>query len=428
MLPFYIVSGPDGALWFSGTNNSSSFTQFIGRMTTAGSLTFANLSSSIGSFDLDSLTFGSDNNLWLASQSQPHIVQIVLPTSGPVTTATASGTTGNFGWYTSPVVVALSATDSASSITATYFNIDGGPYLKYVSPFTISGDGTHASSYYSVDAAGRQETPNTQSIKIDVTKPISLVQPFPAAFGVLVFAVNVVASDATSGVSSIGLYVSDNGGPFTLSATQSIFGNAIATNFRQLGTCGHRYGYYSLATDVAGNQENPNNSAEAITPPSVPSSNVGALSAKTSLLNFPVRWSGVSNCGAIRSYSVYVSDSGGAFTPWISQTTATQATFAGIVGHTYGFFSIAVDSTGAQEPMKTAAEAVTQIVSGTLSADVNGDGKVDCTDVAVVKASLGKRTGQAGFDPRADVNHDGIVDVRDLAIVTLALTAGTACP
>jgi hypothetical protein len=59
--------------------------------------------------------------------------------------------------------------------------------------------------------------------------------------------------------------------------------------------------------------------------------------------------------------------------------------------------------------------------------DVNGDGVVNCTDLALVKASYGKRAGQAGFDARADVNGDGIVNVVDVAMVSRALPAGTRC-
>jgi hypothetical protein len=60
--------------------------------------------------------------------------------------------------------------------------------------------------------------------------------------------------------------------------------------------------------------------------------------------------------------------------------------------------------------------------------DVNGDGKVDCTDLAIVKASFGKKTGQPGFDPRADLNGDGVVNIIDLSIVTKQLPANTTCP
>lgn len=60
--------------------------------------------------------------------------------------------------------------------------------------------------------------------------------------------------------------------------------------------------------------------------------------------------------------------------------------------------------------------------------DVDSDGLVDCTDVQIVKASVGKRTGQAGFDPRADLVRDGVISVQDLATVTRALPAGLKCP
>jgi hypothetical protein len=60
--------------------------------------------------------------------------------------------------------------------------------------------------------------------------------------------------------------------------------------------------------------------------------------------------------------------------------------------------------------------------------DVNGDGLVNCADIAVIRASFGKRAGQAGFDPRADVNGDRIVSVIDLAMVARAMPAGLVCP
>lgn len=62
-----------------------------------------------------------------------------------------------------------------------------------------------------------------------------------------------------------------------------------------------------------------------------------------------------------------------------------------------------------------------------VAGDLNGDGSVTCADVAIVRSSLGKRTGQPGFDARADVDKNGVVDVRDLAYVTQRLPAGTNC-
>jgi hypothetical protein len=65
--------------------------------------------------------------------------------------------------------------------------------------------------------------------------------------------------------------------------------------------------------------------------------------------------------------------------------------------------------------------AVSARAQGTKSPDVNGDGIVDSKDASLVQAALGKRCGQAGFDPRTDLNGDCVVNVSDIAIVSRAL-------
>jgi hypothetical protein len=62
-----------------------------------------------------------------------------------------------------------------------------------------------------------------------------------------------------------------------------------------------------------------------------------------------------------------------------------------------------------------------------VAGDLDGDLRVDCADVSIVQQALGKRTGQAGWDPRADTNLDGVVDIRDLSFVSQKLPAGTRC-
>ncbi len=82
----------------------------------------------------------------------------------------------------------------------------------------------------------------------------------------------------------------------------------------------------------------------------------------------------------------------------------------------------AQDIEGVSERMKTQTYALM------ATGDINGDGKVDCTDLAIMKASFGKKCGQAGFDSRADLNQDCVVDVRDFATVTRQIPAGSRCP
>ena len=74
-----------------------------------------------------------------------------------------------------------------------------------------------------------------------------------------------------------------------------------------------------------------------------------------------------------------------------------------------------------------AGAAIEAGIDAVSVADVNEDGQVSCSDLAIIRASFGKRAGQAGFDPRADVNRDGIVNVYDLSFVSQRLPAGTRC-
>jgi hypothetical protein len=56
----------------------------------------------------------------------------------------------------------------------------------------------------------------------------------------------------------------------------------------------------------------------------------------------------------------------------------------------------------------------------TRTGDVNGDGFVNDTDIAIVQAALGTKLGDPAYNPAADLNGDGVVDMFDLAIVKSA--------
>ena len=88
------------------------------------------------------------------------------------------------------------------------------------------------------------------------------------------------------------------------------------------------------------------------------------LPAVTSSTSFLVSWSGTDDAdghpgSGIASYDVFVSDNGGAFTPFQTRTTQTSAPFAGQVGHTYSFYSVATDNVGHVQPTPTSAQATT---------------------------------------------------------------------
>lgn len=82
---------------------------------------------------------------------------------------------------------------------------------------------------------------------------------------------------------------------------------------------------------------------------SFPTSNVQALTVTPCSANLNVRWSGIDTGSGIRNYTIYVSDNGGPFTIWQSNTSATSGNYPGEFGHTYAFYSVAQDQTGNTE-------------------------------------------------------------------------------
>jgi len=94
-----------------------------------------------------------------------------------------------------------------------------------------------------------------------------------------------------------------------------------------------------------------------------PTSHVLPLAATQTSTSFNVQWAGADEGSGVRDFKVYVSDNGGPFTPWLTHTTSTQATFPGVTDHTYAFFSVARDLTNNVEDVKTVAEATTRVVT-----------------------------------------------------------------
>lgn len=92
-------------------------------------------------------------------------------TTPPVTTYSLNGTLGNNNIYISNVEMTLNATDDQSGVYVTYYHNNPDPVLEYIQPFIVSGQGTHAVSFYSVDNAGNQEKWHHVQISIDLYPP-----------------------------------------------------------------------------------------------------------------------------------------------------------------------------------------------------------------------------------------------------------------
>jgi RHS repeat-associated protein len=100
-----------------------------------------------------------------------------------------------------------------------------------------------------------------------------------------------------------------------------------------------------------------------------PTSSIGPLPPTENSPTFSVSWSGQDDAGGsgIASYNIYVSDNGGAFTPFLLGTPAITATFSGVPGHSYAFYSQATDNVGNVEAVHLTADATTSVPADTLT-------------------------------------------------------------
>lgn len=109
--------------------------------------------------------FGDNSGSWTAT------VKVTPLSALPQTTAKTSPQPVSAGVYAGPVTVTLSATaTSGFTIADTYYTVDGGAQQTYTTPFTVSGEGSHTVTYWSVDNAGVYEIARTLSFQIESLK------------------------------------------------------------------------------------------------------------------------------------------------------------------------------------------------------------------------------------------------------------------
>jgi hypothetical protein len=146
------------------------------------------LNSSSGSLDLAAAGQGChtanvrgwDNTGFSSDQtSGPYCYDTIAPSTTASLSGTLSGST-----YISPVKVTLTATDNASGVAATYYQVNGGGQATYSGPFTVSSLGTDSVTFHSVDIAGNIEGSHTVNFTIHATTATSVVSSLnPSVFG-----------------------------------------------------------------------------------------------------------------------------------------------------------------------------------------------------------------------------------------------------
>jgi hypothetical protein len=186
----------------------------------------------------------------------------------PVTTATLTGTKGLNGWWVTSVQVKLTATSpDGATIAATNYTIDGGATQAYSGPFTVSGDGIHTITFWSVDSAGNTEAANPQTIKIDTTRPAisagaSITRIWPPNGQTIADVFSGNAADLTAGLdlASATFRVTDSEGAVQPTGSVTInddgtFSFTLQLIASRLGTSkdGRTYTIVVSIADLAGN-------------------------------------------------------------------------------------------------------------------------------------------------------------------------------
>jgi hypothetical protein len=83
----------------------------------------------------------------------------------------------------------------------TFYAADGGAFVPFTSSFTLVAEGTHTVSFYSIDADGNAEAPQTQSVSVDVTGPVVTLVSSGTVFSIN--AVDPVSGGVASGIGEV---------------------------------------------------------------------------------------------------------------------------------------------------------------------------------------------------------------------------------
>ncbi|TWD94588.1 endo-1,4-beta-xylanase [Neobacillus bataviensis] len=129
-------------------------------------------------------------------------VLTLVDTTAPVTTDNVPT-----DWVNKDVTVDLTSIDNGSGVKATYYKIDNGTEQTGNS-ITISDEGVHTITYWSVDNAGNVEAQHSATVKIDKTAPtlnitLNKTTIWSPNHNMVPVTATISSADAASGINSV---------------------------------------------------------------------------------------------------------------------------------------------------------------------------------------------------------------------------------
>jgi hypothetical protein len=254
-------------------------------------------------------------------------------TTPPATTSSFNPAAGSVYGANQPVTLTASDNSGGSGVKATYYKIDAGSWLSGTT-FTVTGDGLHTFSYYSVDNANNTETTHVSAqFRIDTTAPSTTCDAVAAHTYTGSQTFTLTPTDTSgSGVASTFWQLDSTSGAWTS-------GTSVAVAAPSSGTASHTLYWYSR--DAAGNTEVTKSVAFTVqaptvadtTPPTTTSSFTPA-SGSVYGANQPVTLTASDNSGGSGVKATYYKIDAGS---WLSGTTFT-VTGDGL--HTFSYYSV----------------------------------------------------------------------------------------
>jgi large repetitive protein len=173
------------------------------------------------------------NSFGVSNPSNTVLAKLIVDTEAPVTTSNATT-----NWTSQSSIVNLTASDNETGVAATYYSLDGSPFVTG-STYTVVGEGIHQVKFYSVDKVGNIEGVQTINVQIDQTAPVTTTNA-PASWSNKDVNLKLSGTDPLSGIANT--FYSINGSDF-VSGT-----SIVVTNEGK-----NKVSYYSV--DLAGNKE-----------------------------------------------------------------------------------------------------------------------------------------------------------------------------